>query len=174
MLTLIAYFGIGFLIAVLLGLLIVPLVHKRAVRLAMRHHRGASLFSVPESGTKEQLRAEFTLLTRGIEINAEQLKTKMTEQLADLGRTTDAVNHLKKALNQEMATVGALEARDKSLQDQLRAAKDRTKSKSTSLSKCEHALAENEAKVAKARAELGDRSIAVEVRVSNSLRCAPR
>jgi hypothetical protein len=33
------YFGIGFLVAALLGLLFVPLVHNRAVRLTMRRRR---------------------------------------------------------------------------------------------------------------------------------------
>jgi len=42
------YFGIGFLVAALLGLLFVPLVHNRAVRLTMRRLEAATPLSIAE------------------------------------------------------------------------------------------------------------------------------
>ena len=42
------YFGIGFLVAALLGLLFVPLVHNRAVRLTMRRLEAATPLSIAD------------------------------------------------------------------------------------------------------------------------------
>ena len=52
----IMYFGIGFLVAALLGLLFVPLVHNRAVRLTMRRLEAATPLSIAEiRADKDQL-----------------------------------------------------------------------------------------------------------------------
>src|SRR5271155_6110502 len=92
------YFGIGFLAAALLGLLFIPLVHGRAVRLTMRRLEAATPLSIAEiRADKDQLRAEFAMSTRRLEMSVAQMKTKTTSQLADLGKKTDAINHLKKA-----------------------------------------------------------------------------
>ena len=83
----IIYFALGFLIASLLGLVIVPLVHARAVRLTAKRLEAATPVSMAEiQADKDQLRAEFAMSTRRLEMNVEQLKAKTTSQLADLGK----------------------------------------------------------------------------------------
>src|ERR1035438_8207028 len=83
----IMYFGIGFLVAALVGLVVVPLVHGRAVRLTMRRLEAATPLSMAEiQADKDQLRAEFAMSTRRLEMSVENLKTKTTSQLADLGK----------------------------------------------------------------------------------------
>ena len=58
-------FGIGFLVASLLGLVVVPLVHNRAVRLTVRRLEAATPLSMAEiQAEKDQLRAEFAMSTR--------------------------------------------------------------------------------------------------------------
>src|ERR1700719_3486381 len=75
------YFGIGFLVAALLGLLFVPLVHNRAVRLTMRRLEAATPLSIAEiRADKDQLRAEFAMSTRRLEMSVAQMKTKTTSQ----------------------------------------------------------------------------------------------
>ena len=75
----IMYFGIGFLVAALLGLLFVPLVHNRAVRLTMRRLEAATPLSIAEiRADKDQLRAEFAMSTRRLEMSVEQMKAKTT------------------------------------------------------------------------------------------------
>src|SRR6266436_7048096 len=92
----IMFFGLGFLAASLLGLIIVPFVHGRAVRLTMRRLEAATPVSMAEiQADKDQLRAEFAMSTRRLEMSVEQLKTKTTGQLAELGKKTDAINRLK-------------------------------------------------------------------------------
>jgi len=154
------YFGIGFLVAALLGLLFVPLVHNRAVRLTMRRLEAATPLSIAEiRADKDQLRAEFAMSTRRLEMSVEQMKTKTTTQLAELGKKTDAINHLKKELGEKTAAIFALEARDKTQRDQLRTTEQEFELKSNALREAERALADKESELVKLIAELGEHSI---------------
>src|SRR5271156_1040362 len=154
------YFGIGFLVAGLLGLLFVPLVHNRAVRLTMKRLEAATPLSITEiRADKDQLRAEFAMWTRRLEMSVEKMKTKTTTQLAELGKKTDAINQLKKELGEKTATIFALEARDRTLRDQLRATEEEFQLKSTSLHEAERQLADKEAELTKLLGELSERSL---------------
>ena len=156
----IMYFGIGFLVAALLGLLFVPLVHNRAVRLTMRRLEAATPLSIAEiRADKDQLRAEFAMSTRRLEMSVEQMKTRTTSQLAELGKKTDAINQLKKELAEKTTAIASLEAREKHLRNQLGATEDEFALKSSALREAERALADKEAELAKLVAELGERSI---------------
>jgi chromosome segregation ATPase len=156
----IMYFGIGFLVAALAGLLFVPLVHNRAVRLTMRRLEAATPLSIAEiRADKDQLRAEFAMSTRRLEMSVEQMKSKTTTQLAELGKKSDAINHLKKELGEKTAAIFALESRDKTQREQLRATEEEFELKSNSLREAERILAEKEAELATLLAELGERSI---------------
>jgi chromosome segregation ATPase len=154
------YFGIGFLVAALLGLLFVPLVHNRAVRLTMKRLEAATPLSIAEiRADKDQLRAEFAMSTRRLEMSVAQMKTKTTSQLAELGKKTDAINQLKKELGEKTATIFALEARDKTLREQLRSTEEEFAIKSGALREAERTLADKEAELVKLVAELGEHSI---------------
>src|SRR3984893_13663688 len=121
----IMFFGLGFLAAGLLALVIIPFVHGRAVRLTTRRLEAATPLSMAEiQADKDQLRAEFAMSTRRLEISVETLRTKSTSQLAELGKKGDAINRLKIELGEKTAAIFALEARDKSLRDQLRATEE--------------------------------------------------
>src|ERR1700740_3197312 len=154
------FFGIGFLVAALLGLLFAPLVHNRAVRLTMKRHEASTPLSIAEiRADKDQLRAEFAMTTRRLEMSVDKLKAKTTSQLAELGKKTDAINHLKKELGEKTAAIFALEARDKTLREQLRATEEEFQIKSSALREAERGLADKEAELTKLLGELGDRSI---------------
>src|SRR5580700_10679986 len=154
------YFGIGFLVAALLCLLFVPLVHNRAIRLTMRRLEAATPVSIAEiRADKDQLRAEFAMTTRRLEMSVDKLKAKTTTQLAELGKKTDAINHLKKELGEKTSTIFALEARDRTLREQLRSTEEEFGIKSGSLREAERTLADKEAELVKLVAELGEHSI---------------
>jgi len=154
------YFGIGFLVAALLGLLFVPLVHNRAVRLTMRRLEAATPLSIAEiRADKDQLRAEFAMSTRRLEMSVEQMKARTTGQLADLGKKTDAINQLKRELGEKTATIFALETRGNNLRDQLHATEEEFAHKSNVLREAERTLADKQAELGKLVAELGERSI---------------
>jgi hypothetical protein len=92
----IMYLGIGILFAGLIGVAVMPLVHGRAVRLTIRRLEAALPQSMEEiQADKDLLRAEFAMSTRRLEMSVEQLKTKSTSQLAELGRKGDSINRLK-------------------------------------------------------------------------------
>ena len=155
----IMYFGIGFLIAALIGLVVVPLVHGRAVRLTMRRLEAATPLSMAEiQADKDQLRAEFAMSTRRLEMSVDQLKGRTTSQLAEIGKKGDAINRLKIELGEKTATIFALEARDKALRDQLRATEEEVAAKTSAMLDTERALSDKEAELAKLVGELDERS----------------
>jgi chromosome segregation ATPase len=154
------YFGIGFLVAALLCLLFVPLVHNRAVRLTMKRLEAATPLSIAEiRADKDQLRAEFAMSTRRLEMSVDKMKSKTTSQLAELGKKTDAINQLKKELGEKTATIFTLEARDKTLREQLRATEEEFEIKSGSLREAERRLADKESELTKLLGELGEKSL---------------
>jgi chromosome segregation ATPase len=155
----IMFFGIGFLVAALIGLVIVPLVHGRAVRLTMRRLEAATPLSMAEiQADKDQLRAEFAMSTRRLEMSVDHLKTKSTSQLAELGKKGDAVNRLKIELGEKTATIFALEARDKALRDQLRTTEEEIAVKTAAMHEAERTLSDKQAELAKMIGEIDERS----------------
>jgi chromosome segregation ATPase len=154
------YVGLGFLAASLLALLTMPLIHARAVRLTIRRLEAATPLSMAEiQADKDQLRAEFAMSTRRLEISVEQLKSKTTSQLAELGKKTDAINRLKRELGEQTATIFSLEARDKALKEQLHATEDELAAKTNALYEAERALADKQAQLSKLTADLSGRGV---------------
>lgn len=155
----IMFFGIGFFVAALVGLVVVPLVHNRAVRLTMRRLEAATPLSMAEiQADKDQLRAEFAMSTRRLEVAVEGLRTKSTSQLAELGKKGDAINRLKIELGEKTATIFALEARDKALRDQLRITEEEFAVKTSAMLDAQRALTEKEAEVARVLASFDEQS----------------
>ncbi|SDT02108.1 hypothetical protein [Bradyrhizobium canariense] len=161
----IMYLAIGFLVSMLCGLMIVPLVHNRAVRLTTRRMEAATPLSMAEiQADKDQLRAEFAMSARRLEMNVDQLKNKTTSQLAELGKKTDAINRMKLELGEKNATIFSLEAREKAVKEQLRATEEEFAAKTQALRGAEQALTDKQSELAKINAELSDRSMTAESR----------
>ncbi len=151
------YFGIGFLCASLLGLVIIPLVHNRAARLTIRRLDAATPLSMAEiQADKDHLRAEFAISTRRLEMSVEQLKARSTTQLGELGKKTEAIAMLKHELGEKSAAMTAMEAHLKTLQDQIAATEQELSVKSTTAHKTGAALADMEAALAKLNTEIGE------------------
>jgi chromosome segregation ATPase len=163
MIELMMFFGIGFITAGLLGLALIPLVHNRAVRLTMKRLEAATPLSMAEiQADKDQLRAEFAMSTRRLELSVEQMKAKTTSQLAELGKKTDAINRLKVELGEKTAAIFSLEAREKSLKDQLGATESEHSVKIGALREAERMLQDKQAELAKLGSDLGERSAAAD------------
>jgi chromosome segregation ATPase len=161
----IMYLAIGFLVSMLFGLMIVPLVHNRAVRLTTRRLEAATPLSMAEiQADKDQLRAEFAMSARRLELSVDQLKHKTTSQLAELGKKSDAINRMKLELGEKNATIFALEAREKAGKEQLRATEEEFTAKTEALRTAERALTDKQSELAKINTELSDRSMMAESR----------
>jgi len=92
----IMYMGIGFLLAALIGVAVMPLVHARAVRLTTRRLENTLPQSMEEiQAGKDLLRAEFAMSTRRLELITEELKGKMAGQLVELGKKGNTLNRMK-------------------------------------------------------------------------------
>jgi len=139
---------------------IIPLVHNRAARLTVRRLEAATPLSVAEiQADKDQLRAEFAMSTRRLEMNLEQLKAQSTGHLSDLGRKTEAIAILKHQLEEKAAAIDELESRGRELWDQLGAVEKEHFAKSTSLQETEIALADRATSLATLTAELRERAM---------------
>src|SRR5689334_18508474 len=159
MIETIMFFGLGFLAASLIGLIIVPFVHGRAVRLTVRRLEAATPLSMAEiQADKDQLRAEFAMSTRRLELSVEQMKVKATGQLAELGKKADSVNRLKAELGEKTAAIFSLEARERTLKDQLDATEAEHSVKINALREAERQLADKQTELAKVSADLGQRT----------------
>ena len=119
----IMYVGFGFLAASLLALVIIPLVHDRAVRLTLRRINAAIPLSIEEiQAEQDQLRAEFAMSTRRLETNVEELRAQTASQRAELGKNTATINRLNAELAEKAAAIFALGVHDRALRNQLHAA----------------------------------------------------
>jgi chromosome segregation ATPase len=161
----IMYLAIGFLVSMLFGLMIVPLVHNRAVRLTTRRLEAATPLSMAEiQADKDQLRAEFAMSARRLEMSVEQLRNKTTSQLAELGKKSDAINRMKIELGEKNATIFSLEAREKAVKEQLRATEEEFSAKTELLRTAEAALNDKQGELARINQELNDRAMTADSR----------
>ena len=161
----IMYLAIGFLVSMLFGLMIVPLVHNRAVRLTTKRMEAATPLSMAEiQADKDQLRAEFAMSARRLEMSVDQLKSKTTSQLAELGKKSDAINRMKLELGEKNAMIFSFEAREKAVKEQLRATEEEFAAKTDALRSAEQALKDKQSELAKLNADLSDRSMMAESR----------
>ncbi len=89
------YLGIGILLGVLIGLVLMPLVHGRAVRLTTRRLQAVLPETMAEiHAEKDLLRAEFAISTRRLEITVEQLMNKTASQAVELSKRSDLIKRL--------------------------------------------------------------------------------
>lgn len=109
----IMYFALGLLVAALVGLIVIPAVWKRAVRLTKRRIEAATPITMAEfRADKDQLRAEYALSTRKLEMNVESLRKRLAEQLS---HGSDNAGALRTEREQHQTIVEELEGRGEQL-----------------------------------------------------------
>jgi len=112
----IMYFALGLLVAGLISLIILPAVWKRAVRLTKRRIEAATPITMAEfRADKDQLRAEFALSTRRLEMNVETLRKRLAEQLGDVNQKRSDLGLLKAERDQHLLAIKELETREADL-----------------------------------------------------------
>lgn len=156
----IMFVGIGVFVAGLLVIGVIPLVHARAVRLTMRRLEALTPLSMAEiQADKDQLRAEFAMSTRRLEMSVEQMKARTTNQLAEIGKKSEAVGRLKLELSDKTATLFALEAKEKQLNEDLESVRAELAAKSSALEETERALAGTRAELIQASTNFQESSL---------------
>ncbi|WP_332699955.1 hypothetical protein [Devosia sp.] len=112
----IMYFALGLLVAGLVSLIILPAVWKRAVRLTKRRIEAATPITMAEfRADKDQLRAEFALSTRRLEMHVETLRKRLAEQLGEVNQKRSDLGLLKAERDKSVAIVSELEVREAEL-----------------------------------------------------------
>src|SRR5215831_6577063 len=108
----IMFFAGGFLVATLLALMLISAVHHRAVRLTRRRLEDSIPVSLSEiQADRDKLRAEFAMSTRRLEMTVEQLEAKVTGQLSEIARKSEAIARLKTQLAEKNAVADELGAK---------------------------------------------------------------
>jgi len=109
----IMYFALGVLVAGLLALIILPAVWRRAVRLTKKRIEAATPMTMAEfRADKDQLRAEFALSTRRLEMNVEALRRRLADQLRDVNRKKGELTGMKGERDSHLEIVRELEERE--------------------------------------------------------------
>ncbi len=109
----IMYFVLGLLVAGLLALIIMPAVWRRAVRLTKKRIEAATPMTMAEfRADKDQLRAEFALSTRRLEMNVEALRRRLSDQLRDINRKKSELGGIKGERDSHLQVVRELEERE--------------------------------------------------------------
>src|SRR6478735_10125931 len=107
------YFVLGLLVAGLLALIILPAVWRRAVRLTKKRIEAATPMTMAEfRADKDQLRAEFALATRRLEMNVEALRRRLPHQVRDINRKKSEMGGMKSERDNHLSIVRELEERE--------------------------------------------------------------
>ena len=112
----IMYFALGMLAALLVALAIAPSVWRRAVRLTKKRIEAATPMTMAEfRADKDQLRADFALSTRRLEIKVETLRRQLAEQVGEISRRRTDLTVLETERDKHLAVVAEFEQREADL-----------------------------------------------------------
>lgn len=126
MLEAILYFILGFLAAALIALMVSPAIWNRAVVLTRKRIEASVPLTLNEiQADKDQLRAEFAMSTRRLEMSVEDLRDKASRQVIEVNRKRDELAKLAEESRERIRTIGELEARASDLRSQLREREER-------------------------------------------------
>jgi chromosome segregation ATPase len=146
--------GIGFLFAALLALGIVAAMRMRASRSAVLRLR-----SLPPpamtliEADMDQVHSQIAVATRRLEICVEQMKSKTTNQLAEIGKSSETIGRLKAELAERTATLSALQDKERAVGTKLHTTAAELVAKTRSLEETEQLLSDRRAEFAKFLAE---------------------
>lgn len=118
-------FAMGFLAATLVALLVIPAVNARAERLSKRRLEALFPLSISElTAEKDHQRAEFAVLQRRIERQAEEAGSRKHADMEELGRRAVRIEALGTELNARDARIAGLESELAATRDHLKATQD--------------------------------------------------
>ena len=114
------YFVLGFLASALIALMISPVIWARAVVLTKRRIESSVPLTLNEvQADKDQLRAEFAMSTRRLELSIEELQEKASRQVIEISRKRDELTKLANESREKIRTVEELESRSSDLRSRL-------------------------------------------------------
>jgi chromosome segregation ATPase len=146
--------GIGFLFAILLAFGTVSAMRMRASRSAvLRLHSMPPPVMTAIEADMDQVHSQIAVATRRLEICVEQMKSRTTNQLAEIGKTSETIGRLKAEMAERNAALAALQDKERALGVQLRTTAAELTAKARDLDETEQKLAARRAELAKFMAE---------------------
>ena len=103
------FFGLGFLLAMLLMLAFMPAVHRRAVRLTKRKYELVPLEQKEMHAEKDRLRADFAMSTRKLENDIDKMQRQAAAHFTDIARKSESIAQLREALDARDALIAQLQ-----------------------------------------------------------------
>jgi chromosome segregation ATPase len=143
------YFVLGLLCAGGLVLLLTPAIWRRAQRLTRARVESAVPLSLAEiQAEKDQLRAEFAMGARRLEMTAEKLKAENLDHVVEIARKREEINRLISTHAGANKTIAGLEERVAQLSEALAATENKLAATATELSARDAALSDRVAALA--------------------------
>jgi myosin heavy subunit len=142
--------GIGFLFAVLIAFGIAAAMRARMSRSAVLRVPATPppVISAIEADM-DQVHSQIAVATRRLEICVEQMKSRTTSQLAEIGKTSETVGRLKAELAEKNAALAMLIDKERAVGTALRATETELAAKCQNLEQVERALADRKAEFAR-------------------------
>jgi chromosome segregation ATPase len=146
--------GIGFLFAVLLAFGTLAAMRMRASRSAVLRLQSMPppVMTVIEADM-DQVHSQIAVATRRLEICVEQMKSRTTNQLAEIGKTSETIARLKAELAERNAVLAALQDKERAAGTHLYTTEAELAAKLRSLEETEQKLSARKAELAKFMAE---------------------
>ena len=142
------YMALGFLVAAALALMVAPVLWNRAIALTRQRIESSVPLTLNEiQADKDQLRAEFAMSTRRLEMSIDKLREKASTQLAEISRRRDELTKLAEEHKEKLDRLAQAEARGDDLETRLRRREER-------LEETERALGEAQTRLEERAAEL--------------------
>ena len=116
----ILYFALGALTTILLVLMMAPAVWRRAIAITRERIEASVPLTLSEiQADRDQLRAEFAMSTRRLEMSLEALRTKASEQLIEVNRKRDELARLAEEHAEKISVIADTERRVAELEAEL-------------------------------------------------------
>ena len=169
------YFVLGFLASALIALMISPAIWNRAVVLTKRRIESSVPLTLNEvQADKDQLRAEFAMSTRRLEMSVEELQDKASRQVIEINRKRDELAKLAEESREKIRMVEELESRSADLraklsqrEEQLASTGKELEQTRASLDAKAHEFEEMQRKFHEAKAEADSRRIELVAKQTN-------
>ena len=112
--------ALGFAVAALLALMVAPAVWRQAVRITRNRIEASVPLTLNEiQADKDQLRAEFAMSTRRLEMNLDKLRERASVQVIEINRKRDQLSKVAEDLRLRQGDLDAATAEGRRLETEL-------------------------------------------------------
>lgn len=153
----ILYFALGFLSAALLALMVSPAIWNRAVTLTRKRVENSVPLTLNEiQADKDQLRAEFAMSTRRLEMSVEELRERASQQVIEIARKRDDLAKLAEESHDRIKTIEEMEILSSELRAKLKEREERLEIANSRLEETRKRMEENALELDNLRAQLAE------------------